>query len=271
MNRQPPRPLYSFPELKAVEILQCMSDLNIQLTDTELLKPTPVVVQRVYEAFAEIFVGSTKDQYVASEHSEAISAVEYSEIYLDAISLVRFFRIIVRLMREVGIEDFGIRDLIRPEPHRLRIILSAVINFAKFREEQLNIYEDLNKKTEEIYAEKERLLSQHHELSNKLSIWKKQLQDEEPRVQKAREQNNQMIQELRELKKEQTTLTSAIEELKSRRSEYSERLVIHAINPFRPMPNFCSIIRARIVTNSKAASFTARKSCFRSSASSAMQ
>ena len=225
MNRQPPRSLYSFPELKAVEILQCMVDLNIQLSDTELIKPTPAAVQRVYEAFAEIFMGSSKDQYVANESSEAVAAVEYSEIYLDAISLVRFFRIIVRLMREVGIEDFGMRDLIKPEPHRLKIILSAVINFAKFREEQLNIYEELNKKTDEIYSEKDRLLARHQELSNKIAVWKRQLQDEEPRVQSVREHNNQMIQELRELKKEQTTLTAIIEELKAQRTSYSERLV----------------------------------------------
>jgi DNA repair exonuclease SbcCD ATPase subunit len=154
-----------------------------------------------------------------------MASVEYSEIYLDAISLVRFFRIIVRLMREVGIDDFGMRDLIRPEPQRLKIILSAVINFAKFREEQLTIYEELNRKTEDIYAEKDRLLARHQDLSTKISTWKRQLQDEEPRVQKIREHNNQMIQELRELKKEQTTLTDIIEELKAHRTNYSERLV----------------------------------------------
>ena len=39
--------------------------------------------------------------------------------------------VVLVLMIEVGIEDFGFKDLIRPEGPRLRIILSAIINFAK--------------------------------------------------------------------------------------------------------------------------------------------
>ena len=40
-------------------------------------------------------------------------------------------------MRKVGIDDYDIRDLIRADSNRIRLILSAIINFAKFREEHL--------------------------------------------------------------------------------------------------------------------------------------
>lgn len=51
------KPAYSFPELRSPEILQCLDDLRIPLTDADLSKPTPLIVQRIYEAFAEIFYG----------------------------------------------------------------------------------------------------------------------------------------------------------------------------------------------------------------------
>jgi kinetochore protein Nuf2 len=42
-------------------------------------------------------------------------------------------------MNVVGILDFSIRDLIKPDPTRVKAILSAIINFVKFREEQSNV------------------------------------------------------------------------------------------------------------------------------------
>jgi kinetochore protein Nuf2 len=44
-------------------------------------------------------------------------------------------------MNAVGILDFSIRDLIKPDPLRLKLILSATINFVKFREEQSAVFE----------------------------------------------------------------------------------------------------------------------------------
>ena len=47
----------------------------------------------------------------------------------------------VLLMTLVGITDFSIRDIIKPDATRVKKILSAIINFAKFREEQLPVFD----------------------------------------------------------------------------------------------------------------------------------
>ena len=44
-------------------------------------------------------------------------------------------------MTQVGISDFSIRDLIKPDAQRVKNIFSAIINFAKFREEQLPVFD----------------------------------------------------------------------------------------------------------------------------------
>jgi kinetochore protein Nuf2 len=44
-------------------------------------------------------------------------------------------------MTQVGIDDFSIRDLIKPDVLRVKKILSAIINFARFREEQLSVFD----------------------------------------------------------------------------------------------------------------------------------
>jgi len=50
-------------------------------------------------------------------------------------------------MHTVGITDFNMKDITKPATERLRKILSAVINFAKFREEQLSEFEKFTSET----------------------------------------------------------------------------------------------------------------------------
>lgn len=49
--------------------------------------------------------------------------------------------------------------------------------------------------------------------------------DEEPSLIKAKEQISSMINELRDFKKEQAALTNELEQLKFKKSEYSDKLV----------------------------------------------
>jgi kinetochore protein Nuf2 len=48
-------------------------------------------------------------------------------------------------MQVVGISDFNLGDIIRPEPQRLRMILSGIINYMKFREDQIKILIKMDK------------------------------------------------------------------------------------------------------------------------------
>jgi len=51
------------------------------------------------------------------------------------------------MMLVVGITDFSLKDVLKPEPDRVAYILSGLINFGKFREMQLANFEQLTEKT----------------------------------------------------------------------------------------------------------------------------
>lgn len=57
------------------------------------------------------------------------------------------------------------------------------------------------------------------------SIFRQRRIDEEPSLIKAKEQISSMINELRDFKKEQAALTNELEQLKFKKSEYSDKLV----------------------------------------------
>ena len=50
-------------------------------------------------------------------------------------------------MRDIGLDQFSIHDVLKPEPAKLMLILSAIINFARFREEKLTLFDELNQQS----------------------------------------------------------------------------------------------------------------------------
>jgi len=50
-------------------------------------------------------------------------------------------------MEQVGVDDFSLRDIVKPETAHVRRILSAVINFAKFREERMSVLDQCTQKS----------------------------------------------------------------------------------------------------------------------------
>ena len=60
--------------------------------------------------------------------------------------------------------DVWVQDICKPEPLRLRRNLSAIINFAKFREEKLVPYTEMQEQTISLLEETEQLEEANREL-----------------------------------------------------------------------------------------------------------
>lgn len=101
-----------FPELRSVEILQILEELHLPLTESELNKPNPGVVQRVFEGLFALFMGKGKPE--PNSYANVLSLLEYPELHSDALALASFHRTGSRLMESVGIDDFSLRDIINP-------------------------------------------------------------------------------------------------------------------------------------------------------------
>lgn len=70
-------------------------------------------------------------------------SVTYPDLHEGNFSEWNFFEALQHLMTVCGYYEFSWRDLYHPEPKRLRLQLSAIINLAKYRESQLLTYAEL--------------------------------------------------------------------------------------------------------------------------------
>ncbi|BFZ56594.1 SUMO conjugating enzyme Hus5 [Savitreella phatthalungensis] len=215
-----------YPVLSPDEILQCMTELGIPLTLDDLQKPSASKMQVVYTAFADIIMGVTKDYFDASIASceAAQDSPDHFDIYADSLLLVIFYQHLHVLMKEVGFPEFALSDITRPDPKRIRRILSAIINFAKFREERLEVYDRFTHKAGEYAQRLDDLTAMRQELEERLERAKERRLEEEPLVGAAKEKNEGLTNELYELKRIEAGTMAEYDKLKSDKAELTERL-----------------------------------------------
>lgn len=143
--------VYSFPLLKASEIYSVLRNMQITVNDPDIRKYEPPLIRRIFEVFIEKIMGITKEEMGQPAFS-GLRALDFPELHEESIPELTFFRTISKLMGYCGIYDFSFRDLLYPSPKRLRRQLSALINFAKFREERLSTFAGLSKETVSFYS-----------------------------------------------------------------------------------------------------------------------
>lgn len=152
--------------------------------------------------------------------------LEFSELYQDSRMLVAAFRKINELMAICGVEDFGFQDLFKPDPQRLQRILSHVINF--FRFVQQNCLEPFQNVANEAAGRKGRineLLNENEMLQDQIKQMRQRQKQEEPLIAKAQQYNEQLMEDLRALKNEQTTLQDNMQNAKDDKKTMINTLV----------------------------------------------
>lgn len=133
-------------------------------------------------------------------------------------------------MTRVGIHDFSIRDLIKPESHRVKTILSAIINFAKFREEQLPVFDKYTERSETYETKHRELVDQAESNKARLASLRIQREEEAPLIAERKGINEELRNDLKNLKRQQSGLTNEIDALKREKNVLTEKLV---------RPTFC--------------------------------
>lgn len=152
----------------------------------------------------------------------AMDAIEFPELHDESIPVVTFIRHLARLLNASGVREFGLRDLHKPEAPRLKRNLSAVINFAKFREEKLEAYTALTEELEALVAARDRFATEKAALTAELATLRQQREAELPEVEKLYGDRDALVAENQKLNKDQATLSSNVRKLKQEANTLAE-------------------------------------------------
>lgn len=148
------------------------------------------------------------------------------ELYNGGLGIIMFLRLCQNLADRCGV-TLTLPDLTRPDALRLRTALSGVLNYAKFREENLGLADELQAQLD---ADKERVIHLQRKI-DKLDVaienCKAAQEEDQPKFESARKRNEEVRNELRGLSEEQRQLSGEYEKVKQDRQALNKEGVSH--------------------------------------------
>lgn len=127
------------------------------------------------------------------------------------------------LMFASGVMDFSMKDIVKPVPARTKRNFSALVNFAKYREEKLALYEELHEKMDQYRKDKERVEQKRSNIEEELERLEKEREEEEPEVLRLERETRELTAIIAELSKEQGNLQAEVRELKTESNSIADR------------------------------------------------
>ena len=132
-----------------------------------------------------------------------------------------------KLLATSGISDFTLKDITAPEAKRLRRNLSAVINFAKFREDRQPGYVEFTQETDSLAQQKAKLEEDNEKLLMAYTDAKRQREQEEPELKRLTADNERRGEIVRGLFNRQTEVHNACQSLKAQLHGVSDQSKPH--------------------------------------------
>lgn len=224
-----------FPILDVRDISHLLQQCDFDVIEEQIIKPNGQFMISITERFLDDLtstsIESLNEQILAvgksdsngseqngHENSEPATVGESPSDQDDtskSLNLVVLARKAGEFYQTCGITDFSLMDMLRPEPARTRKILSAVVNYIRFREQRANELEtyvaQASVKLEELRAAEDENIA----ISNQITDLKNQLETNvdtngksKPSLKELNIYNGKVENELRKLKKIQESLTN---------------------------------------------------------------
>lgn len=245
-----------FPLLDFKEISICLQSCDFVANEELVSRPTSQFIKTLLEQFLDSFMGLSTDNINrmaknvnkndlsmtrGQDNDQMEGEVDHEEQQgededdvTSSIRLIILHRGAYEFFLICGINDFTLMDIMRPEPQRIRRILSAVVNYARFREENsieceklVSISEGNIEKLKNVQSENSKLSNQINDLKYKLEANETNEGNKKATLKQINMYNLKLENELKKLKKNQEILTLEHTNYREEKRRLIEKLEDH--------------------------------------------
>lgn len=244
-----------FPLLDFKEISICLQSCDFIANEELVSRPTSQYIKTLLEQFLDSFMGlsadningmvrnvnkndlsmtKTHDAQMEEEPENGGSQIEDDDDITSSVRLILLHRGAYEFFLICGVNDFTLMDIMRPEPQRIRRILSAVVNYARFREENsveceklVSISEGNLERLKGVQNENSRLSNQINDLKYKIEANETDEGNKKATLKQINTYNLKLENELKKLKKNQEILTLEHSKYKDEKRRLIEKLEDH--------------------------------------------
>ena len=142
------------PLLKLQEICDCLADLGINIAINELKQPNPTTFRAIVECFLSALAGLRRD-CLTQPAFHGIHLLANPELHEESLVELTTLKASLALIRQAHVADVSIGDLTAPTARRVRLILSALINLVRWREDKMDGYSQLTQPYEQLIQQRQ--------------------------------------------------------------------------------------------------------------------
>ncbi|KAI8377950.1 Nuf2 family-domain-containing protein [Radiomyces spectabilis] len=223
VDRSPATLVYELPKLSIPQILQCLQEMKLNVTESDLVHPTPHRTQQLFECLLGM-LSPWRVRSVKRIMDAIAQDTNHWELRQDFVSLMTLFQEMKKLLTECCFTDFTLEDMANPTQARLLSILSALINYAKFREQSWEIFEPLALEADELELEVNQLATENEEIEQRLEKYQEIQKQEEPELREMEAENAVLEGNLRNIRKVADRLLSELNQRKQLRHELKDAM-----------------------------------------------
>ncbi|ETV67518.1 hypothetical protein H257_16364 [Aphanomyces astaci] len=213
--------IYSFPVLKMTGIIQFIRDSKLSISEEDIKNCDPAAVRRFFEAFFEVILDISKDDLTQPALS-GLSALQHPNLHESSVPELAFFRTSKKLLEACGVDDFTWRDIQKPTLKRLRYLLSAIINFSKFKEERKVHFDQYLKTTDNLLRTKQQVEDENVALRRQLEELQSKQAAEAPALQVVIDECAAMEVDIGVLNTRQSVLQPEVKALKAQVAQLND-------------------------------------------------
>ncbi|KAJ7548204.1 hypothetical protein O6H91_07G002600 [Diphasiastrum complanatum] len=206
---------FSYPLLERKDILHSLTQLGIGgLTEESLMKPTADVIWPLYDSLVICLEDIAREE-LQQPVLGALDCFKHGELNDEAAAVaLASIDAITKLMFAAHATDFASRDIFRPDPARTRGFLSAVINFAMFRQEKEQAIDDVQGEMDGVIEEFLKLEEIREQFQKGIALQEAERQAQQPQVQILEVEIKELEHTISNLNKQQAALQNDIRGLK---------------------------------------------------------
>lgn len=208
---------YGFKILDDHELLECIKELNIPLSLAQLKNPTTVDMRRTMLGIIAIMLDKPLETMEKNNtlvdcppdlFSHPIDTYEQGAVEMD------IFRHAQLMMEAAGVHDFSLNDMLNPTGRRFLIMLSGIVNFARFREIELKKYKDMVAHVDQLEQQKSHLADEFNSNIEQLKQYHELQQKEEPVIQSLESDTRELAKRIQQMHSVQMELVNQRKHLK---------------------------------------------------------
>ncbi|EDO18427.1 hypothetical protein Kpol_1032p20 [Vanderwaltozyma polyspora DSM 70294] len=159
--------VYTFPILEVPEIVEMLQKCDFSLAaEDKITRPSSEYVITLYKQIIESYMGLSTDYLMSvgtnsslvgeegqfggnfQQHNSDIDGDD--GVYKETLQVLVLNKICYKFFQNIGVNDFNIMDLYKPDSQRTKRLLSAVVNYARFRGERIEDCTEIIERSEQL-------------------------------------------------------------------------------------------------------------------------